>query len=311
MIRAICLNPAIDRTYYIDGFEAGDKYKNNHPRECAGGKGVNEAKVCGQLGEPAAIYGFVGGAAGKRVRGEMERCCRSVRLVEIEGQTRTTINVIDRRRRRETEILEAGPQVTGRQVDALLGLLEKDLYRGDIVVCSGISIVGAPRDIYVRISRMCRSVGAVCVLDANGESMRDAAEGQYYLCKPNQNELAELCGVAPTTDPELLCRMARQVLPGRFSWIMVSMGDLGGLLVSGTECCLARVPEVPVMSTIGSGDACVAGFCVGLAQGLAPRRAFVLGMACGVVNSMCDGVACVTRGQVYGLLDQITISDPE
>ena len=100
MIRAICLNPAIDRTYYIDGFEAGDKYKTIIRGSARGARGVNVAKVCGQLGEPAAIYGFVGGAAGKRVRGEMERCCRSVRLVEIEGQTRTTINVIDRRRRR-------------------------------------------------------------------------------------------------------------------------------------------------------------------------------------------------------------------
>lgn len=311
MIRAICLNPAIDRTYYVDDFEAGYKYKDNRPRECAAGKGVNVAKVCAQLGEPAAIYGFVGGAAGKRVRGEMERCCRSVRLVEIEGETRTTINVIDRRRRRETEILEAGPRVTEEQVGTLLGRLEEDLGRGDIVVCSGISIGGAPRDIYVRISGMCRSVGAVCILDANGESMEEAAKGRYYLYKPNQNELAELCGVAPTTDPERLCRMARQVLPGRFSWIMVSMGDRGGLLVSGTECCLARVPEVPVMATIGSGDACVAGFCVGLAGGLAPRRAFALGMACGVVNSMNDEVACVPREQVYGLLDQITLSDPE
>lgn len=311
MIRAICLNPVIDRTYYIDGFEAGRQYKNNRPQECVGGKGVNVAKVCAQLGEPSAVYGFVGGRAGERVRCEMERCCRSVHLVDIHGETRTTVNVIDRRRGLESEILETGPQVMPQQAEDLLSQLKTDLSGEDIVVCSGISIAGAPRDIYVRIGAMCRDAGAKCILDANGESLQNASSGQYYLCKPNQNELAELCGVPATTDPAVLCRLARQVLPGRFEWIMVSMGALGGLLVSRTDACLAKVPNVPVISTIGSGDSCVAGFCVGLDRGLSPRDAFALGMACGVANSMSGEVAHVSPDEVGRLLGRIILSDPK
>ncbi|HIX06110.1 MAG TPA: 1-phosphofructokinase family hexose kinase [Candidatus Fournierella pullicola] len=311
MIRAVCLNPVIDRTYYIDQFTAGRQYKNNEPSECVGGKGVNVAKVCAQLGEPAAVYGFVGGTAGGRVRAEMARCCSSVCLLEVAGETRTTINVIDRSQNLETEILEMGPSVVPAQAELLLCRLEEDLEKGDIVVCSGISIPGAPEDIYVRIGAMCEKAGAMCILDANGATLRNAAEGRYYLCKPNQNELAELCGEAPTTDAEALCRMARKVLPGRFEWIMVSMGAQGGLLVSGTECCLAEVPDVPVMSTIGSGDSCVAGFCVGLSRGMPPRQAFALGMACGVANSMSDAVACVSPDDVRRLLSQIMLSDPK
>lgn len=311
MIRAVCLNPVIDRTYYIDWFTAGRQYKDNEPGECVGGKGVNVAKVCAQLGEPAAVYGFVGGTAGEKVRAEMVRCCSNVCLLEADGETRTTINVIDRCQNLETEILETGPSVAPAQAELLLRHLEKDLRQGDIVVCSGISIPGAPKDIYVQIGTMCEKSGAMCILDANGTTLRNAAEGRYYLCKPNQNELAELCGEAPTTDAAALCRMARRILPGRFEWLMVSMGAQGGLLVSETECCMAQVPDVPVMSTIGSGDSCVAGFCVGLSRGMSPREAFALGMACGVANSMSDAVAYVSPTDVRRLLSQIMLSDPK
>ena len=37
MIRAICLNPAIDRTYYIDGYVSGRPYRQIQPKVDVGG----------------------------------------------------------------------------------------------------------------------------------------------------------------------------------------------------------------------------------------------------------------------------------
>ena len=67
MIRAICLNPAIDRTYYIDGYVPGRPYRQIQPKVDVGGKGINAAKVCAQLGEPVACYGFIGCENGEKV----------------------------------------------------------------------------------------------------------------------------------------------------------------------------------------------------------------------------------------------------
>ena len=67
----------------------------------------------------------------------------------------------------------------------------------------------------------------------------------------------------------------------------------------------ARVPEVPVMSTIGSRDACVPASARGWPRART-QESFVLGMACGVVDPCATGWP-VTQEQVYGLLDQITL----
>ena len=38
MIRAICLNPAIDRTYYIDGYVPGRPYRQIQPKVMSAGR---------------------------------------------------------------------------------------------------------------------------------------------------------------------------------------------------------------------------------------------------------------------------------
>ena len=73
MIRAICLNPVIDRSYHVNGFEPGKKYFHLLREVSIGGKGINVAKVCKQCGEPVALYGFIAGSNGRMIRAFMEK----------------------------------------------------------------------------------------------------------------------------------------------------------------------------------------------------------------------------------------------
>ena len=88
MIRAICLNPAIDRTYYIDGYVPGRPYRQIQPKVDVGGKGINAAKVCAQLGEPVACYGFIGCENGEKVLRTLKRAQRLTLLTMKKGVNR-------------------------------------------------------------------------------------------------------------------------------------------------------------------------------------------------------------------------------
>jgi 1-phosphofructokinase family hexose kinase len=307
MIRAICLNPLIDRSYHIPNFIPGKKYKNNPFHECIGGKGLNIAKVCSQLKEPVAVYGFLGGNTGKKILKGMKDYSEHLYFVEIEGENRITVNVIDREQNLETEIIEKGPVVTPSRVELLLSYLKQDLRKEDIVVCSGISITGAPDDIYVKISRLCELSGALCFLDTNGSIFKHSLEGAYYLGKPNHYELAELLDKSPVKEPRKLFEMTQPLLEKTFKYILISTGEQGAVLCGSNICYRAKIPKVKVISTIGSGDSALAGFAVGLSRGLPFFETFRLSMACGVSNAMEPKVANVNIEQITALKDEIRV----
>lgn len=307
MIRAICLNPVIDRTYFIDGFCPGKQYRDNIPMERVGGKGLNVARICSQLGSESYVYGFVAGDTGRHIRTKMESLCRGAYFVEVQGESRITINLVDNLLRAETEILERGPSVQPQDVGRLLSRLEEDIKAGDIVICAGISIPGAPNDIYVQISLLCETKNALCFLDSSGQDLKNALPGKYFMAKPNQQELEDWVGSGPLENLDDICASARKAIQGHFEYLLISRGALGGILVGTDICIQASVPSVPVLSTIGSGDAAMAGFASAIQRGWSLTEAFRIAMACGVANSVHKNVAELTLAEVEGLMERIQI----
>jgi len=70
----------------------------------------------------------------------------------------------------------------------------------------------------------------------------------------------------------------------------------------------ADIPEVPVKSSIGSGDATVAGFSVGLLRGYSLEDCLRLAMACGMSNAMSRQVGVVEKQTVEDLLPRILVT---
>ena len=60
---------------------------------------------------------------------------------------------------------------------------------------------------------------------------------------------------------------------------------------------------------IGSGDATVAGFAVGLSQGYTMPNLIRLAVACGAANVLSIGPAVFTKADVQRLMDQVVIEE--
>ena len=305
MIHVLCLNPAIDKFYEIDGFAAGEDYPGQRPRCVNGGKGVNVARSLAQLGERPTLYTFLGDGA-KALADEMRALCRCV-FFDVPGACRTTINILDRANGRETVITEAGPTIQPAHVNQLLFTLEDMIAPGDIVVCSGSIIAGAPAELYARVSRLCGEAGARCVLDCNAKTLPNSlSDAHYALGKPNERELCALLGEMRTQEPERIAALARRLMPP-YDALLVSMGSAGGVYVTGDGAVYSPGADVNVVSTVGSGDACLAGAVYAMAHGMNMEETLRLAMACGAANTQREDMGVGAKEEVFALAGKMAV----
>ena len=117
MILTITLNPSVDISYKLDCFSLDTVNRVDDVSKTAGGKGLNVARVLGQLGEKVAASGFLGGSLGGFISSQIAALDIDNFFVEIAGETRNCIAVIHGRKQRE--ILESGVAVEQMTVEKL------------------------------------------------------------------------------------------------------------------------------------------------------------------------------------------------
>ena len=304
MIRAVCLNPTIDRNYFIREYAVGKLYRNTSVVSEAAGKGLNTAKVVSQLGESCVCYGFIGEHNSEKILETLKLFSIGNGFITIPGETRTTVNVIDQSHGMETEIIEAGPFVSDDMTELLVDSLRREINPGDVVLCSGLPAPNVPNDIYIRISKICETKGAYCILDTNGKNLRDSLDSHYLMIKPNARELCEIMDRPQTESKEELSDLAAKLLYCA-DHVLVSMGGHGGILVNRAGAWFLKVPTIQTVNTIGSGDSVVAGFAVAWLRNKTALEAACFGLACGTANANTASVAHLDLNTLEHILPEI------
>ncbi len=309
MIRIICLNPVIDRMYYIDNFKAAEKFYEIEPQVYVGGKGVNIARVLSIMGTDCELYTVVGGNNGRMIKAEMQTYHVPIHAIEVTGETRTTINIMDLHNKQETEITEAGYPISESQEQEFLNMLKQDLEQEDIVICSGIPAQGMHEDIYKRISRICSSTACKCILDTTGSYLKHSFPASYYFSKPNISEITELFHEPIADSQSAIIENGRKMIQMGVQNLLISLGDNGGIFLNGEGVFKAVIPKIEAVSTIGSGDAAVAGFCIGLNSQWTMEDSVKMAMACGMSNALNCKVGFVEAETVGRLFQMIRIEE--
>ena len=307
MIRVLCLNPTIDRMYYIDNFHSGVQFHGNRPDVYPSGKGVNVARVLSSLGDSVVLYAFIGGGNGELVREEVTKLGLQAVFFQHKGETRSTINIIDHSRKEETEITEDGEKITASEEEEFLSRLELDINEEDIIICSGLPMNGMDDNIYQKVSLLCKKKKARCVLDANRKYLKASFPGTYTFIKPNYNELCSLFDFEGELKEETLISLSNRLISSGVEMILITLGGDGAYFISQSLIYKVSIPSVEVMSTIGCGDASVAGFCHSLLHKESVEDAIRTAMACGIANAMNKKVGTVEINDVKALIPAIKL----
>jgi 6-phosphofructokinase 2 len=307
MIYTITLNPALDRTIWIDRIRDDVSNRIIDERRYAGGKSIDVSKVLKNFGVDNIALGFVGGFAGRELEGRLLNEGIQTDFIRVSGETRTNVIIHEKETGRQLAFNARGPEISPSELMQLVEQIES-LPCPDIVTIGGSLPPGISPEIYRKIIRLVGRCRARVVLDVDGPGLRSGIKAHPNIIKPNIHELSELVG-HELKDLNEIVEAARRINQGGVEVVLVSMGAEGILLVANGVEYLAIPPEVKVENTIGAGDSAVAGFVYGLVNGKDLKEALVLAAAAGTATTLRLGTALSQKGDFLDLVPQVRLND--
>lgn len=260
-------NPAIDWTVTVPGFAPGAVNRATADRSRPAGKGVNVAAALAGYGHRAAATGFLGRDNAAAFESFFAGLGMDDAFVRVPGATRTGIKIVDPDRQETTDVNFPGPAVSAEDVHALLERVDALAADGRWFVLAGSLPPGAEPTLHAELTRRIRAAGGRVALDTSGDALRHALDAAPHVVKPNVHELEALLGRALSTTQDVVDG-ARALLERGVELAAVSMGAEGALFVARDAVVRARPPSVAVGSTVGAGDAMVAGVVAARLAGL-------------------------------------------
>ena len=305
MIYTVTLNPAVDRELSVPVIAFGEVLRATAHRVDCGGKGFNVSRALRALGTESVALGFVGGFAGQMITQGLRQLGIAVDFVEIAGETRTNVTVVDGER--HLKVNEAGPAITADDEALLIDKIRALAQPGDWWVLSGSLPPGASPGFYAEVIRIVQTAGARAVLDTSGRALARGCEAAPYLAKPNAEEAAELTG-HPVETVDDARRAAAAIHALGVSLVVVSLGKRGAVLSDGASAWLAQPPRIVERNPVGAGDSMVAGLVWGLAQARPIEQALRWAVACGAAAASLAGTAFGTRAAIAELERQAELT---
>lgn len=305
-IATVTLNPAVDLTIRADHFQPGTVNLGQTSQMDAGGKGVNVASFLADYNEQTAVTGFLGQENADIFEQLFSAKGIADHFIRIPGRTRTGIKIVDEAAQETTDINLPGLMPTPEQLQQLLQRIDMLAHSYDWFVLAGKVPPGVPTDIYATIITHLKEVGRSVALDTSGTALRESVQAGPTIVKPNISELQQLFGRRFSSEGSLE-KAAHTLLTNGTQIVVISMGKQGALFVTEHETLIAQPPEVAVKSSVGAGDAMVAGLVAGKIQGLnlADCARLATAFAAGTITQV--GPHLPERKYIEGYMQQVTI----
>ncbi|NTW96686.1 MAG: 1-phosphofructokinase [Erysipelotrichaceae bacterium] len=306
MITTVTFNPAIDKTITVDHFTLGLVNRVEQVQENIGGKGINVAKVLHLLGAPTTAIGFIGEKNYSFVQQFIKAENLVTDFILVDALTRTNTKIIDPSIQTTTDINEQGFTVNDTQVDQMTLLINRYSKISDMMVFSGSACKGLSADDVKTLLQMVQSKTKV-VLDADGDILKEGIKASPFLIKPNIYELENLLGKTLNGTQEILSAVRDLINTYHITYVLVSMGEQGSMLISKDEAYLSDILKVNVVSTVGAGDSMLAGFLYHLSLHGSPSEALQFGACTGSLAVSSISTETLKSSDIHSIAKTISV----
>lgn len=291
MIVTLTPNPSVDRTIAFDSIHLGQVQRATSSRIDPGGKGINVSRALVAHGAETRAVLPVGGPEGRLLAELLELAQVPRHEVPIAEVVRMNIAAVTPDGT-TTKLNEAGPQLAGHEIEALLAATVTDARPGGWIVGCGSLPPGVPSDVYADLVGRARNLGAHVAIDSSGTPFDAAVAAKPSLIKPNHEELAELVGHSLPTLGDVVAAASDLVGDG-IEMVVVSLGADGAVAVDATTAesspLWAKATVERPLSTVGAGDCLLAGVLFGLDAGEGLADSLVRGVAWGAAAVALPG----------------------
>ena len=287
MIYTVTLNPAVDYYIDMDSVKEGDINKANNAYTLAGGKGINVSKVLKNFNIESIALGFCGCFTGSYIKQDLNKYGIKENFINLSEDTR--INVKVKTAKNETEIMGKSPKISQENIDALLSIID-NICDNDILVLSGSVPHSVSDDIYKEIIHKAKVKSNVkIILDSRENAFKNAVKEKVFLTKPNRKELSEYFGKDIRSIYDIIV-CAQELVKDGSENVIVSLGKEGSVLVNKDEAYVGNAPEGKLISSVGAGDAMVAGIVYGITNNLSMIDSYKYAIASGTATAFSEGL---------------------
>ncbi|WP_146341001.1 1-phosphofructokinase family hexose kinase [Nesterenkonia sp. NBAIMH1] len=286
MILTVTPNPSLDRTVELPApLAVGQVQRAAAQHSEPGGKGVNITRALAAAGESSLA--LLPGDPGDPVLLALEELEVRHEALPIGAALRTNITITDPAGT-TTKINEPGPALVQDQVEALAQAVIRRAGTASWTALAGSLPPGVPETFYADVISRLRSAAGeaphAIAVDASGPALAHAAAAGPDLIKPNAEELLELhrALIGPEATPAvhaselegdrgLAVELVRRLQTRGVRSALVTLGPHGAVLIpeegSSAPVLAASGPPLVVRSTVGAGDASLAGYLLAAHRG--------------------------------------------
>jgi 1-phosphofructokinase len=266
MILTLTLNPSLDRTIEIPELVRGAMVRAGSTRLDPGGKGVNVARALAAHKLPTCAVVPRGGPEGRQLTELLEEEGIDVCAVPVTGHTRSNVSLVEPDGE-VTKINEPGGELVADDLERIVKAVLDTVAAEDWVVASGSLPPGVPETFYRDLGNRLTERGVSLAVDTSGPALTAALAARPSLVKPNREELAEFAGFPIDTLGDVV-RAATWMREKGADTVLASLGADGAVLVNrqGVRC--GESPVSSGRSTVGAGDAMLAGYLAGGVTGV-------------------------------------------
>ncbi len=276
MIRAplvvtVTPNPSVDWTLEIPTLVRGAVHRITGQHQEPSGKGVNVTRALTSNEVASLAVLFIGGPEGAELELLLQAEHIAYATVPIHDSVRVNISLTEPDGT-ATKINAIGPALRDSEAEDLLSAAVAAGDGADWVLGSGSLPRGMSVDFYARLGKAIHDNAGRFALDSSGPALVAGLSARPDVIKPNADELSEAVGRPVATLGDAVVA-ARELMTLGAQTVVVSLGADGALLVDGVGVLHAAASVESPKSTVGAGDALLAGYLAGTLSDAGDRAA--------------------------------------
>jgi 1-phosphofructokinase family hexose kinase len=291
----VCLNPVIQNTLVFKSLTKGEVNRTGEHRIDASGKGVNVARVLGQIGRESIHLTQLGGPSRDWFISMCEADGVHIRWTESNSEIRICTTVIDRSDESATELVEEARPVSLGTTERLLAEYVRALAECGAVIVSGTKAAGFSDEILPTMARLATEAGKHLYLDIKGTDLLACLPYRPAAVKPNLEELLQTRLSAGGTELrggrneaavlDFIAAAGREYADKFGTALIVTRGSKPTLFWDKGKLCESPVRHIAALNPIGSGDSFTAGLAAALEDGSSLKEAVAEGSRLGTLNA--------------------------
>jgi len=303
-IITLTLSPCIDKSTSVTKFIPEKKLKCAAPKYEPGGGGINVSRSLNKFGVDSTSIYISGGHTGKFLDELLHH--ENVTSFPVVSLVNTRENFIVFENSTHLQFRFGMPTnpVKKGEWKHIIKFLES-INKIDYLVLSGSINPGIDQDFFTELSAIVKEKKCRLIADTAGKPLLKIISGGAFLIKPNQNEFTGLFDGRELTMADIKDAAKKMLSENPLENIIVSLGNIGALLVTKQKSILYTPPQVKVRSTVGAGDSMIAGIIYGLINEKDIYESVKYGVSCGTATTLNPGTELFKIPDVERVLGNI------